>query len=251
MTRSTNARLAGSVLLLYIVTGVVSMVLFGQATSAGVGTAGKLASLVQHVFLVRVTIVLTLLQAGYAVVLGVTMYALTRDQDRDLALMALCCRVAEGVVAVISPVRALALLSIATAMTAAASADTTEAQALGALLLKMGGWTGLVSATCFAVGSTLFSYLFLRAREHPGLPGLAGSVRFGPARRGPSLAARRIHRRLGDQLHLDTDARVRSAARPLAASQGGRHAADSAVARAFGAGVPTREGLIHDHRNDR
>ena len=167
MTRTTNARLAGSVLLLYIVTGVASMVLFGQATSGGVGTAGKLASLAQHAGLVRVTIVLTLLQAAYALVLGVTMYALTRDQDRDLAVMALCCRVAEGVVAAISPVRALALLSIATAMTPAASAETTEAQALGALLLKMGGWTGLISATCFAVGSTLFSYLFLRARSIP------------------------------------------------------------------------------------
>lgn len=167
MTRTTNARLAGSVLLLYIVTGVASMVLFGQATSGGLGTAGKLASLAQHASLVRVTIVLTLLQAAYALVLGVTMYALTRDQDRDLAVMALCCRVAEGVVAAISPVRALALLSIATAMTAAASADATEAQALGALLLKMGGWTGLISAICFAVGSTLFSYLFLRARSIP------------------------------------------------------------------------------------
>ena len=40
-------------------------------------------------------------------------------------------------------------------------------QALGTLLLKMGGWTGLISGTCFAVGSTLFSYLFLRARSIP------------------------------------------------------------------------------------
>ena len=167
MTRTTNARLAGSVLLLYIVTGVASVVLFGQATSGGVGTAGKLASLAQHALLVQVTIVLTLLQAAYALVLGVTMYALTRDQDRDLAVMALCCRVAEGVVAAISPVRALALLSIATAITTTASADSTEAQALGGLLLKMGGWAGLISATCFAVGSTLFSYLFLRARSIP------------------------------------------------------------------------------------
>ena len=71
MTRTTNARLAGSVLLLYIVTGVASMVLFGQATSGGLGTAGKLASLAQHASLVRVTIVLTLLQAAYA--LGITL----------------------------------------------------------------------------------------------------------------------------------------------------------------------------------
>lgn len=166
MTRTTNARLAGSVLLLYIATGIASMVLFGEATR-GEGVAGRLASIAQHASLVRVTILLTLLQAAYAVVLAVTFYALTRDQDRDLAVMALSCRVGEGVIAAISPVRALGLLSIATATTAAATSDAAAAQALAALLLRMGGWTGLVGATCFAVGSTLYSYLFLRARSIP------------------------------------------------------------------------------------
>ncbi|HAF22209.1 MAG TPA: hypothetical protein DCK93_04725 [Blastocatellia bacterium] len=95
----------------------------------------------------RVNIVLTLLQAGYALVLAVTLYALTRDQDRDLAVMALCCRVGEGVIAAVSPLGTLALLSVATAGTAAAGADATAGNALGALLLKMEGWTGLIAAT--------------------------------------------------------------------------------------------------------
>jgi hypothetical protein len=166
MTRTTNARLAGLLLLFYIVTGIASLVLFGRA-SRGEGTAATLASIAQHPSLVGVTIVLTLIQAGYALVLAVTLYALTRDQDRDLAVMALCCRVGEGVVAAISPISALGLLSIATASTAVAAPDAAAAQALGALLLKMGGWTGLIAGTCFAVGSTLYSYLFLRARTIP------------------------------------------------------------------------------------
>ncbi len=166
MTRTTNARLAGVIFLVYIATGVTSMVLFGQATSAA-GTAGKLVSIAQHASLVRVTILLTLLQAAYALVLAVTLYALTRDQDPDLAVMALCCRAGEGVIAAISPARTLGLLSIATASTTAAAADAAAAQAVGALLLEMGGWTGLIGATCFAVGSTLYSYLFLRARSIP------------------------------------------------------------------------------------
>jgi len=41
------------------------------------------------------------------------------------------------------------------------------AQALGGLLLNQGGWTGSVAATCFALSSTLYSYLFLRARSIP------------------------------------------------------------------------------------
>lgn len=82
--------------------------------------------------------------------------------------MALCCRVGEGVViAAVSTLETLALLSVATMGTAAAGADAAAGNALGALLLKMGGWTGLIAATCFAVGSTLYSYLFLRARSIP------------------------------------------------------------------------------------
>jgi hypothetical protein len=98
MTRTTNARLAGFIFLLYIATAITSMVLSGQTTSGVEGTAAKLASIAQHASIMRVNIVLTLLQAGYALVLAVTLYALTRDQDRDLAVMALCCRVGEGVV---------------------------------------------------------------------------------------------------------------------------------------------------------
>ena len=81
--------------------------------------------------------------------------------------MALCCRISEGVIGAISAIRTLGLLSVATAGTAAAVSDAAAANALGALLLKMGGWAGLIAATCFAVGSTLYSYLFLRARSIP------------------------------------------------------------------------------------
>jgi len=167
MTRTTNARIAGFTFLFYIAVGITSLVLSNRAIS-GEGIASKLASIAQHASLVRVDILLTLLQAGCALVLAVTLYALTHDQDRDLAVMALCCRVGEGVViAAVSSLVTLALLSVATADTAAAGADAAAGNALGALLLKMGDWTGLIAATCFAVGSTLFSYLLLRGRMIP------------------------------------------------------------------------------------
>lgn len=166
-SRRTAAKVAGFMFLFYIATGITSMVLFGQATSGAEGTAATLASIAQHAPLVRLTALLTLLTFLDAVVLGVALYALTRDQDPDLAVLALCCRVTEGVIAAISAVGTLGLLSVATASTAAAAPDAAAAQALGALLLKEGGWSTLISATSFAVGSTLYSYLFLRARSIP------------------------------------------------------------------------------------
>jgi hypothetical protein len=49
----------------------------------------------------------------------------------------------------------------------AAGADAAAANALGSVLLNVQGLTTLVSATLFAIGSTLFSYLFLRVRTIP------------------------------------------------------------------------------------
>jgi hypothetical protein len=166
MTQRTNARIAGSVFLLYIATGITSMVLFNLATHGAEGTAATLASIARHAPLVRLTSLFTLICGLYAVVLGVTLYALTRDEDRDLALLALCCRLIEGVLGVAAAGRTPQLIAVATASTTAGGPDSAAAQALGGMLLGQGGW-GSVGATCFAIGSTLFSYLLLRARSIP------------------------------------------------------------------------------------
>ena len=74
MTVKTSARVAGFTFLLYIVAGIASMAVRGPISS-----------------------VLTLLTSFCALVLGVTLYALTREQDRDLALLGMLCRVIEAV----------------------------------------------------------------------------------------------------------------------------------------------------------
>ncbi len=168
MTRTTNARLAGFMLLFYIATGIAGMVLFAPATS-GETTAAKLASVAQHATLVRVAAVYSLVMMMNPFVLGVALYALTRDYDRDLALLALCCRVTEGVIAAVSAVPKRALLAVATGAAGATAADAAAANALGSVLLNVQGLTTLIGATAFAIGSTLFSYLFLRARTIPVL----------------------------------------------------------------------------------
>lgn len=125
MTRSTNARIAGATFLIYIAAGLAAL----SAGSAGAdGSAVKLA----HV-------VLELLCNFAALVLGVTLYGITRDVDRDVAMLAMMCRVGEGVVGAVS----------------------------GSML---------VPATFFAVGSTLFSYLLLRGRTIPVLLAWLGVV---------------------------------------------------------------------------
>jgi hypothetical protein len=164
MTSRTNARLAGFMFLFYIATALTEMIVFDRASS-GQGTAARLASMAQHAPLVRVSVLLTFITFVDAVTLGVALYGLTRDVDHELAMLALCCRVAEGVNNAVGAGRTLQLLSVATASTTAVGADAAATNALGALLL--GGSGTAISAASFAIGSTIFAYLFLRARSIP------------------------------------------------------------------------------------
>ena len=162
MTRTTNARLAGFTFLFYIAVGITEMILLGAATR-GAGTAEKLANLAQHAPQMRLAAVLSLVTTVCALVLAVTLYALTRDYDRDLALLALLCRVLEGVNNSASVVGKLQLLSVATAAAGAAAPDAAAANALGSFLMH----ERIGNAAIFAVGSTIYCYLFLRARTIP------------------------------------------------------------------------------------
>jgi Domain of unknown function (DUF4386) len=162
VTRTTNARIAGFTFLLYIAAGVASLVLFRRAAS-GAGIAAKLASIAEHPTGVGVVVMLGLVQAFSALVLAVTLYAITREQDKDLAMLALVCRVGEGIIGGLSIPGTLALLWLATSTGPDAPA-TDAAHALGAYLLRD---DVALTGTFFAVGSTLFASLLLRGRMIP------------------------------------------------------------------------------------
>jgi len=76
VTRRTNARIAGFTFLFYIAVGITSLAVPPRAGARDV---------------------VSVLVSLSALVLGVTLYALTRDEDQDLALLALTCRVIEAV----------------------------------------------------------------------------------------------------------------------------------------------------------
>lgn len=163
MTRSTNARIAGATFLVYIAVGLAGLRLWSRAT-AGAGVTEQLAGLAQHATDARFSILLTLAGNLSALVLAVTLYAITREQDADVAMIGLTCRVAEGICGMDFS-RTLGLLWLATA-TDAAGLDAGARSALGAYFLKMEGSFN-ASATFFAIGSTLFSWLLLRGRMVP------------------------------------------------------------------------------------
>lgn len=165
MTRRTNARLAGFLFLLYIAVGVTQMIL-GRGTRAD-DVAARLALMAQHAAVVRVNILLTLLTVVIAWTLAVSLYALTRDVDRDLARLGLLSRFGEGLLAALAPMASLGLLWLATSGSAPGGPDPVSVRALAAWMLKGRTWNYDIGASLFAVGSTAFSWLLLRGRLVP------------------------------------------------------------------------------------
>lgn len=167
MTARANARLAGFMFLFYIANGIADMIVSRRA-SAGVDTAARLAAIAQRPSMMQLAILLTLLTAVDAFVLGLALFGLTRDVDRDLAVLALLFRAGEGVLNALASIGQATLMRLATAP---ASAYTT---AFADSLFH--SRNGQASALLFAFGSTIFAYLFLRGRGIPRLLAWLGIV---------------------------------------------------------------------------
>jgi hypothetical protein len=163
VTRTTNARVAGAAFLIYIAAGITSMVLFSRISS-GSDMAARLATLAAHATEVGILSLLGQLAAFCAIVLGVTLYSLTRDEDADLAMLGLVCRVGEGVIGAAIPTT---LLLFWLASADSVSQTTEPTRTLASFLLRASTLGTLGTATFFAVGSTAFSWVLLRGRLIP------------------------------------------------------------------------------------
>lgn len=174
MKAKTNGRIAGAMFLLYTATAVAEMVLLSRAVN-GTAVAATLGDISRHAASMRAVVLLSTATIIDAVFLGASLYALTRDTDRDIALLALSCRLVEAVINVIPTLAFAAVLWLVTEG-ATASVDALTGRSLAVFLLRIPRWSNTVSATCFGVGSILFSYLFLRARSIPALLACLGVV---------------------------------------------------------------------------
>lgn len=174
MTVRTNARVAGIAFLLYIGAAMGGMIVGGRA-SAGANPAARLASIAAHAGEMRLALVLELVGCFCAFVLAVTLWAITRDADPDLALLGAVFRVAEGVTGAVTLDAAAERIWLATR---GAGLDPAMRDTLAAM--KFGIPQGMgIGATCFAVGSTIFAWLLLRGRivsAALGWIGVIGSV---------------------------------------------------------------------------
>ena len=164
-SRQFYARLAGFTLLFYMAAGATVVSLMNRATRAE-GTVATLARIAEHGSDVRIAILLELLECFSALALGVALYRITRDQGHELAMLALTCRVGEGVLGAVGIPKTMGLLWLATVAGAPGAPDVATVNALGALFLAPVP-AALIGAPFYAVGSMIFSWLLLRGQMVP------------------------------------------------------------------------------------
>src|SRR3954452_405394 len=182
MTRMTTARIAGFTILFYMAIGVTVMILMNRATNAE-ATAAILARIAEHALDVRVAVLLELLECFSAVVLAVVLYWITRDEGHELAMLAMICRVSEGVLGAVGLRNTLGLLWLATAGAGTGGPDVATANRLGDYLLMPSQSAVNIGGLFFAVGSM--------RTNRPCLTRVAWRARVCPARGGPAPADRR------------------------------------------------------------
>lgn len=164
MRRAAYARLAGATFLLYIAVSLPAMVLLDRATR-GEDMVRTLASIAGHAADLRLAIILSVITCLAAVVLGVALFAVTRTEEEHLALLAMACRLGEGVLNGVWVVLIAGLLWLGEA--GSGTGDAAAFTGLGAFAVELRGSAETVSAIFFAVGSMLFAWLFVRGELVP------------------------------------------------------------------------------------
>ena len=227
MTRTTNARIAGVTYLFYAAIGICIELLMHQARG-GYGGAAMVARIGQYATNVRLAILITLLECLSSLVLGVTLYGITHDEDHELAMLGLVCRVADGVLGSLKQHPGLPGTAVAgqgggrdgcpghphNERASRVSADAGPERPPRCDLLCRGEFDLFLSSPARTDG--------------PRLNRMAGRVRVGPARGGTAPAARRfLHWAAGRILPVAAGARIPSPARAVAAHQRCRHTGDA------------------------
>ena len=167
-------RVAGFSFLFLIMAVLSSSFLWGGVRTAN-GTADTLASIAENASQVRLSLVLSIVGGITTLVLAAMLYAIVAHQDRNLAILALSCRVIEAGLYAVGVLGTLALLSLSHGD----RGDASAVQAIAGQLVDL-RWTSTnVGAAFFAVGSAVYSYLLFKARSIPvplSLTGLVGSL---------------------------------------------------------------------------
>jgi len=169
------ARLAGFMFLLLMATVASSSILL-SGIEGNDEISDTLSNISENTLSVRLGVLTLIVSSISTFILAAMLYAITKHQDKNLAILALSCRAAEAALYAIGITSVLTLLSLSARTPSASGNELSSAQAIGDFVSNAWSFSTNIGAIFFAVGSALYSYLFFKARSIPVLLSLLGLV---------------------------------------------------------------------------
>jgi Domain of unknown function (DUF4386) len=168
------ARLAGFMFLFLIATVISSSILL-SGVEGNNAISDTFRNISESTLRVRLSVLMLIVSSISTFILAAMLYAVTKHQDKNLAILALSCRAAEAALYAIGIISVLTLLSLSEG-TSSSGNELTSTHAIGNVVSNAWSMSTNIGATFFAVGSALYSYLFFKARSIPVLLSLVGLV---------------------------------------------------------------------------
>lgn len=172
-TTKNTIKLLGAAFLLQAIASGGWTVLLGQLIVPG-DIIASMTNIANNPLQMRASIVLTMITVMAIVMLGSLLFVTLRKQNGPIALVALGLYLIEVAVLAVSRIPAYALLRVS--QESVATGHPAYLQTLGNLLYESADFGDWVHMLPFAVGATLFYYLFFKSGYIPRTLALIGLV---------------------------------------------------------------------------
>jgi hypothetical protein len=166
-------RLLGAAFLLQAVASAVWTYLLSSLTVTG-DISASMTNIASNATQMRASIVFTMITAIGIVMIGVLMYAILKNQNRNIAIVAMGLYLIEAGILAASRIPAFALLRIS--QESVIAGHPADLQTLGNLFYESADFGDWLHMLPFALGATLFYYLFFKSGFIPRVLSLWGLI---------------------------------------------------------------------------
>lgn len=175
MTSAKNSsRFLGAAFLMQAIASAAGGLFLLQPLIVQGNTIDTMTNIANNVTQMRASIVLEMITATGIVMLGVLMYTLLNKQNRNIAIVAMGLYIVEAALLAASRIAAFALIPISLESVATGHAD--YLQGLGSLFFELQSFGYDLHMLPFALGASMFYYLFFRSGYIPRTLALWGLI---------------------------------------------------------------------------
>jgi hypothetical protein len=173
-TDKNTPRFLGAAFLLQAVASAVALFILLDPLIVPGNIAESMTNIANNALQMRASIVFTMITAIGIVMLGVLMYVILKKQNRNLAIVAMGLYLLEAAILAASRIPAFALLL--TSQESVIAGHPAYLQTLGKLFYEAADFGDWLHMLPFALGATMFYYLFFKSGYIPRVLSLWGLI---------------------------------------------------------------------------